>query len=86
MQNLLGAGSPTPPFIEKLEPIFIKDGSRKTTTTVISSWKCLLTPLSIFFKSEYLISRFFAATRRAALTSFRAIPCKQKKKNRKFES
>lgn len=49
--------------------------SRNTTMTVISSWKCLLTPLSIFFRSEYLISLFFAASLRAVFMSFLAIPC-----------
>lgn len=71
-----------PPLIETVEltqevPLFTADGSIKTTTTVISSWKCLLTPRSIFFRSEYRISLFFAATWRAALTSFLATPWKQ---------
>jgi hypothetical protein len=40
----------------------------------MSSWKCRLTPRSIFLRSEYLISLFLAASCIAALTSFRAIP------------
>lgn len=76
--SAVGAGALTPPFIENGQPLeellLIRRGSRNTTTTVISSWKCLLTPLSIFFRSEYLISLFFAASWSAVLTSFRAIP------------
>ena len=32
---------------------------RKMTTTMMSSWKCLLTSLSIFFTSVDIISLFF---------------------------
>lgn len=48
--------------------------SRNTTITVMSSWKCRRTPRSIFFKSEYLISLFFAASCSAAFTSLLALP------------
>ena len=50
--------------------------SRNTTITVMSSWKWRGTPRSIFFKCEYLISPFFAATFKAAFTSLLALPCK----------
>lgn len=46
-----------------------------TTITVMSSWKCRRTPRSIFFRSEYLISLFFAASCRATFTSLFALPC-----------
>lgn len=62
--NLLVRGNPPPPFIDtkpRADVLFGNVGSKYTTTTVMSSWKCLLTPLSIFFKSEYLISLFLAA-------------------------
>lgn len=69
---------PPVPLIEmavvETELLLIKDGFRNTTTTVISSWKCLLIPRSIFLRSEYRISLFLAATRSAALTSLLAIP------------
>lgn len=68
-----------PPFMERIELreelLFMEYGSINTTTTVISSWKCLLTPRSIFLRSEYRISLFLAATCRAALISLLAIPC-----------
>jgi len=48
--------------------------SIKITTTVVSSWKKRLIPLSTFLRSSYLISLFLAATFRAVLTSFLAIP------------
>ncbi|WVZ05026.1 hypothetical protein V8G54_018372 [Vigna mungo] len=51
-------------------------GFRYTTITVISSWKCLLTPSSIFCRSDTLISLFLAASRSAAFTSLLPIPCK----------
>ncbi|CAL1397447.1 unnamed protein product [Linum trigynum] len=43
--------------------------------TVMSSWKWRLTFLSIFLKSEYLISLFLAASWSAAFTSLFALPC-----------
>lgn len=55
--------------------------SRNTTITVISSWKCRRTPRSTFFKSEYRISLFFAASCKAVFTSLRAIPCIKKSHN-----
>lgn len=69
-----------PPLTERLGDLtelalLTKCESRNTTTTVMSSWKCLRTPLSIFFKSEYLISLFFAASCNAAFTNLRALPC-----------
>ena len=48
--------------------------SRNTTMTVMSSWKCRRTPRDIFFKSEYLISLFLAASCKAAFTNLRALP------------
>lgn len=51
--------------------------SRNTTITVMSSWKCRRTPRSIFFKSEYLISLFFAASCSAAFTNLLALPCNE---------
>lgn len=55
--------------------------SRYTTTTVVSSWKWRRTPRSIFFKSEYLISLFFAASWSAAFTSLLALPWKHSRWN-----
>lgn len=49
--------------------------SRNTTTTVMSSWKWRRTPRSIFFRSEYLISLFFAASCNAVFTNLLALPC-----------
>lgn len=68
-----------PPLTDKVGPLvelalLTRFESRNTTMTVMSSWKCLRTPRSIFFKSEYLISLFLAASSNAALTSLRALP------------
>lgn len=68
-----------PPLMDKLlifEELarLIMFVSRKTTTTVVSSWKYLRTPRSIFFRSENLSSLFLAASCRAAFTSFLALP------------
>lgn len=61
-------GLPPPvPLLPLLEP-------RNTTITVVSSWKWRRTPRSIFFKSEYRISRFLAASCIAAFTSLLALP------------
>lgn len=49
--------------------------------TVMSSWKWRRIPFSIFFKSEYLISRFFAASWRAARTNLFAIPWSSQRNN-----
>lgn len=72
----------TPPLTERIGPWnelrLIRCESRKSTITVISSWKCLLTPRSIFCRSEYLISLFFAASCNAALTNFLATPWKRR--------
>lgn len=80
--DLVRPVTPPPALILHVVPrdgtLFIRWESRNTTMTVMSSWKCLLTPLSIFFRSEYLISLFFAAIRSAALTSLLAIPCRWK--------
>lgn len=70
-----------PPLSESGGPLdepalLIRFESRNTTTTVMSSWKCRRTPRSIFLRSEYLISRFFAASCSAAFTSLRALPCR----------
>lgn len=54
--------------------------SRYTTITVVSSWKWRRTPRSIFFKSEYLISLFFAASWSAAFTSLLALPWKKERR------
>ncbi|KMT06934.1 hypothetical protein BVRB_6g152710 [Beta vulgaris subsp. vulgaris] len=56
-----------PPRRDKVGPLAelaldIRFESRNTIITVISSWKCRRTPRSIFFKSEYLISLFLAAS------------------------
>ena len=69
-----------PPFTDTLgiltEPARLtRFESRKMTTTVMSSWKCRRTPRSIFFKSENLISLFFAASCSAAFTNLLALPC-----------
>ncbi|MFS7981967.1 hypothetical protein Hanom_Chr10g00957221 [Helianthus anomalus] len=67
----------TPPLIDTVGPFMLalltRFESRNTPTTLMSSWKCRLTPLSIFFKSEYLISRFFAASCKVAFTSLLAL-------------
>lgn len=60
--------------------------SRNTTATEMSSWKCRRTPRSIFFKSEYLISLFFAASCSAVFTNLLAIPCQVTKHASKFWS
>lgn len=70
-----------PPLRDKVGPptelaLLTRLESRNTTITVMSSWKCRRTPRSIFFKSEYLISLFLAASCKAAFTSLRALPCK----------
>lgn len=76
----LFAGKFTPPPLRDKEgplselALLTRFESRNTTMTEISSWKCLLTPRSIFFRSEYLISLFFAASCSAAFTSRRALP------------
>nr|GLL19135.1 hypothetical protein BVRB_6g152710 [Ipomoea trifida] len=72
-----------PPLTDSVGPLselalLTRLESRNKTTTVMSSWKCLRTPRSIFFRSEYLISRFFAASCSAAFTSLRALPCIEK--------
>ena len=58
-------------------PLDIRSSFRNKTITVISSWKWRRTFLSILRRSEYLISRFLAASCRAALTSLLALPCIQ---------
>lgn len=73
-----------PPLTDRLAGFtelarLIRFVSRNTTITVISSWKCLRTPRSIFFRSEYLISLFFAASCRAAFTNALALPCIERK-------
>lgn len=71
-----------PPLVDRVEPLselapLTRSALRKTTMTVMSSWKWRRTPRSILLRSEYLISRFFAASRSAALISRRAIPCRR---------
>ncbi|RRT51950.1 hypothetical protein B296_00042562 [Ensete ventricosum] len=62
------AGTLTPPPLTDREGPFnelallTRLESRNTTTTVMSSWKCRRIPRSIFLRSEYLISRFLAAS------------------------
>ena len=55
-------------------PLEIRSWFKNKTKTVISSWKWRRTFLSIFWRSEYRISRFLAASWRAALTSLLALP------------
>lgn len=68
-----------PPLIESVGPrqelLLFSLVFRNRTMTVMSSWKCLRTPRSILFRSEYLISLFFAASCSATLISLLAIPC-----------
>lgn len=57
----------------------IRSWFKNRTITVISSWKCRRTFLSIFLRSEYLISLFFAASWSAALISLLALPCNNRR-------
>lgn len=56
-------------------PLVIRSEFKNKTITVISSWKCRRTFLSIDRRSEYRISRFLAASCKAALISLLALPC-----------
>lgn len=68
------------PFTDRFGPFAVlalltRLESRNKTITVMSSWKWRRTPRSIFFKSEYLISLFFAASCIAVFTNLLALPC-----------
>lgn len=56
-------------------PLEIRSWFKNKTITDISSWKWRRTFLSILRRSEYRISRFLAASWRAALISLLALPC-----------
>jgi len=56
-------------------PLEIRSWFKNKTITDISSWKWRRTFLSILRRSEYRISRFLAASWRAALISLFALPC-----------
>ena len=59
-------------------PLAMRSWFKNTTITVMSSWKWRLTFLSIFLRSEYLISLFLAASWRAAFISLFALPWRQR--------
>lgn len=52
-------GRLTPPPLRDTE---VPLAAGTSTTTVMLSWKCQKTPQSIFFRSEYVIFLFFAAS------------------------
>jgi len=84
--SVLGGRLIPPPLTDIFEhltelALLTRFESRNTTITVMSSWKCRRTPRSIFFRSEYLISLFFAASCKAAFTSLLALPCMNKPNN-----